>query len=261
MVAVGERLAHLGKFLDSPDPFVRHACSVSFNNRASTTLPNSFGRCRVKKSAIGSSTRRCLRNGWHLRIPARLLRRCADADLLAATIKDDRDEFRLHISWVMAGYLVLAGNAGLDNIDAWKLRNKSSPFNEVFSAMSAIHYLWTTGNGPIKKERLLASMRLLVDREEIADIAIDELTRGHDWGSMDRLIAGFDAIKIAANKRAIIRHVLACTEATPSDVSPEQRAAARAILAQLRKLGSRNVKSVERWDSRKRRNPPFPEVP
>jgi hypothetical protein len=141
-----------------------------------------------------------------------------DAALMQAKIAENTENFRLGIEGVMGGYLLLTGESGLDAIEKSKLLSKDVPFSETYAAMQALRFMWTYGNGRISPERLRSSMRLLLDRPEVADLVVADLARWKDWSVQSRLmdLYGAEGYDIPSIKRSIIRYMIASTK----DVSP-----------------------------------------
>ena len=141
-----------------------------------------------------------------------------DAALMRKKIMETSQDFRLGIDGVMYGYLMLTGEKGLEEIEKAKLQDKEAAFSETYAAMQALRFLWTYGGGRISGDRLKASMRLLLDRPEVADLVIGDLTRWKDWSMQARLMElyGVDEYNIPSIKRAIIRYMIASTKDVPA---------------------------------------------
>src|SRR5580704_17769585 len=92
------------------------------------------------------------------------------------------------------------------------------------------------------------SRRLVLDRMDLADLAIADLGRWRDWNSIDRIAAlyGQGQSNLRFIKRAIIRYLWSCANAKPTDVRPEQAASAKRHLAELRIKEPQIVTAVER---------------
>jgi hypothetical protein len=133
-----------------------------------------------------------------------------DAEYLKQRISEPTTEFRLGIDGVIAGYLLLTGEAGLAVIDETKLKDPDGEFSETYAAMTALRFFWSETPGRIPDERLRESMRLLLNRSELADLAITDLARWKDWSVTDRLMELYDDsdYDIPSIKRAIIRFYL-----------------------------------------------------
>ncbi len=137
-----------------------------------------------------------------------------DALVLEKKIFEPTTEFRLGIDGIMGGYLLLTGEKGLALLEEKKLADKKVPFSETYSAMQALRFLWQYADGKFEPERLRQSMRLLLDRPELADLVIADLARWKDWTVQERLMAmyGKDDYDIPSIKRAVVRYMLACSK-------------------------------------------------
>lgn len=115
----------------------------------------------------------------------------------------------------MVGYAMLAGLEGWELIEREKLLNSDAPFSETYAALRALRYLLTYPIDTLPRERLLESMRAMLDRPEIADLVVSDLARFEDWSVIDRLNEMYDAegFQEPAIQRAIIRHFLSAQHA------------------------------------------------
>jgi hypothetical protein len=165
---------------------------------------------------------------------------------------EDASEFRLGIDGLMAGYLVLTGDQGLEVIEKAKLLNKKVPFSETYSAMMALRFMFTYGNGRISHERLKESMRLLLDRPEIADLVISDLSRWKDWSIQEKLrnMYGVEEYDVPSIRRAIVRYMITATKDVPSGggEKPGKHVEDGArYLEELRKLDPKTVNESEKY--------------
>ncbi|HEY2250092.1 MAG TPA: hypothetical protein VGH74_03485, partial [Planctomycetaceae bacterium] len=111
---------------------------------------------------------------------------------------------------------------------------------------------WTYGDGRISGERLKTSMRLLLDRPEVADLVIGDLTRWKDWSLQPRLMElyGADEYNIPSMKRAIIRYMIASTKDVPAgggEKPPKHATDGARYLEELRNKDSKMVNDAERF--------------
>ncbi len=139
-----------------------------------------------------------------------------DAKMMRARITEPTEDFRLGIDGLMAGYVLLKGEEGLKVLEDTKLKaGVKVPFSETYAAMQAVRFAWNYSE-TIEKDRLKASMRLLLDRPEVADLVIADLARWKDWSVQDRLMKLYDEKEydIPSIKRAIVRF-LWCAARTP----------------------------------------------
>jgi len=176
----------------------------------------------------------------------------ADRAYLHDEVVKSPDEFRLGIDGMIGGYLLLAGAEGLDVIDRTKLANDDAAFSEIYAAAQSLRFLWSYVPDRIEKDRLRASMRLLLKRPDMADLVITDLARWQDWEVADRLMEMYsaDEFDLPTIKRAIVRFYLVADHIEPDKEgapSAEQRRQIEAHLAQLRKDDPDTVKKAERF--------------
>lgn len=245
--SVRKRLPYFIKFLGSSDPFIAPDVLAEFRQASFEDLvafAPSMPRDKLRQRIADPKTP--LRETGQYGFLLGLCGDAHDAELLAAKIREKGDDFRVGIEHAMGGYLLLTGNAGLDNLDAWMLKNKSASWGDTYAVTKALNFMWVKGNGKITKERLTLSMRLLLDRPNDAGLGIENLARWKDWGSQERIVAMYDrggSRRVEVNL-AIINYLLASIRVNPAG-SPEQ-AAAKKYLEQLRAKDPKTVKAVER---------------
>jgi hypothetical protein len=157
-----------------------------------------------------------------------------DAALMEARIVILDAEYRHGIDWVMAGYLMIRGESGLTVLEDAKLRARTAkttdgkevqlPFYETYALLQALRFIWKNAPDRISAERLRQSMRMLLDRPELSDLAIAELMRWKDWSLHDRLMLMYDDPEFAfpPNRRAIVRYLFESSR-EKGDVGPEEK--------------------------------------
>jgi len=174
-----------------------------------------------------------------------------DIDVLEQKITQQTEDFRLGIDGVMSGYILLTGASGLDLIDEHKLKSRDASFSETYAAIQAIRFLWQHTENRISKDRLRASMRILLERPDLADLAITDLARWKDWSLRDRLMVLYDTddYNDPFIKRAVVRYMLVCAKDVPEgDVAetPNHVADAQKNLKLLRERDPKTVRRAER---------------
>lgn len=186
-----------------------------------------------------------------------------DAELLEKKILILDADFRLGIEGVMAGYLLLRGEAGLEVLEDAKMRARTAknaegedvqlPFSETYAVMQALRFMWTYEPDRISKERLKSSMEILLDRQELADLVITDLARWKHWSVQDRLMKLYwdDDFAIPAIRRAIVRFLFYCSqdkgELAEGDPLPEHVVRAEKALAELEEKDPRTVSDAKRF--------------
>ena len=177
-----------------------------------------------------------------------------DIDFMEDKINVQAQGLRSGIGGLMSGYLMLTGSEGLDHLERSKFQQKNTSPNELFAAREAVSFMWTYGKGryQIPPERLRQSMRMLLNRPELADLVIADLARWQDWTVMDRLVSLYDAegYDYKGIRQAIIRYLLVASRySDPSDGGPDATTAARArkYLTLIRNRDPQLVKRAERF--------------
>jgi hypothetical protein len=134
----------------------------------------------------------------------------------------DRD-IRVGIDGVMAGYLLLAGTAGLEELERAYLTDSQASQDNVNAVTSALRFMWEYGDGKIPAERLRQSMRLALRHEETLEIAIVDLARWQDWVVTPQIVALYpDAYR--GLQRRIVGFLSMAAEADDENLSDEERA-------------------------------------
>ena len=174
----------------------------------------------------------------------------SEAAALERVILAPGEDFRLGIDGLMAGYLMLRGDAGLDVLSRHAF-SEDTPSSEAFALQQAVRFLWDHGEGRISPEALRAALRPLVDDPQFAELVIVDLTRWEDFELVDQLIDQYSEEDFAnlPTQTAIARYYLAISglDAEGRPVS-EVAAIARAgeHLAALRERDPEVVERAER---------------
>lgn len=193
-----------------------------------------------------------------------------DAKLMKKIIRNQKEELRLGIDGVMSGYILLTGEEGLKFLEETKLvtlyitdkngkplldetgEKKRVPFSEVYATMQALRFLWTYGDGKIEKNRLRQSLRILLNRPELADLVITDLARWKDWSVQEKLMKmyGSENYDVQSVKTSIVRYFLACTADVPKNSKlpePKHVKKAKKYLKILEQKDPRTVKTAKRF--------------
>ncbi len=212
-----KRLSYFLKHLENSDKMISDDAFGEFANASYADvvlLAKEMPREKLRKWLTAKET-----SPGRLGLYGMMLGLCGtddDAKLMEQKILEATEDFRLGIDGVMGGYLLLTGDKGLAVIDEKKLRDKKAPFSETYAAMQALRFMWQYGDNRISAERLRQSMRILLERPELADLVIADLSRMKDWSMQDRLMTMYDeeAYNVPSIKRAIVRYMLAATKDT-----------------------------------------------
>lgn len=170
-----------------------------------------------------------------------------DAPFFERLISDSTDPRRCNSAGIMAGYLFLARDRGLQNLARTKLADNNGSLDQAYPALQAVRYLWSYGEEAVPREVVQRVVRRLIARPEFFDLAIVDLARWKDWSVMPQVVAlyGTRDFDDRASKKVIIRYLLAATKDVPD---PEP---ARAI-GQEQKPKPQHVTDAERYLSQLR---------
>ena len=250
-----KRLRYFLKFLEYPDQMVSNDAYAEFENAPYEDiipLANDLPRENIRKWIVAPDT-----PATRMGLYGLLLGLCAensDIAFMEAKILETPKEFRQGIEGMMAGYLLQTGADGLDKIDQAKLIPKEAPFSETYAAMQALRFMWYYGNGLISKERLRSSMRRLLDRPDMVDLAVADLAKWNDWSGLARLMNmyGTGDYDIPPIKWAIVRYLLVASKGkNKKGIGPDAATTEKAkeFLDKLRKEDPKTVKSAEHFFS------------
>ena len=114
----------------------------------------------------------------------------SDVDMLEEFIKSGDRKKQAGLDALIAAYLKLKGEPGLDLIVDTFLKDKDVEYVDTLAAVTALRILGTEIQA-IPKERIVEAMRTLLDRPEIADMVIPDLARWEDWTVMEKLVKLF----------------------------------------------------------------------
>jgi len=247
-----KRLKFFLQFFEFPDPLV------------ADDAYNEFAKAEFKdvRAAADAFPRKKLRE-WltdektpqnHIGLYGIMLGLCGtkeDAPLLEKMIRKSTTEFRTGIEGVIAGYLMLVGEKGMDLIDRTKLADENVPFGETYMAIQGLRIMWTYGDGRVSRDRLKQSMRRLLDRPRVAELILPDLARWNDWAVMSRVMKLYDQKEYDTPgfKQAAIRYLIAASKDVPKDSTgddPPHVAAAKKHLEVIKQKDPKNYRGAVR---------------
>jgi hypothetical protein len=143
---------------------------------------------------------------------------------------------------LIAAYLKLKGPDGLPLIEQQFLTNPQAENTHVYATIMALRFHGEETD-VLPRERLLQTMRLVLNNPDSADQVIPDLARWEDWSVLDLLVAKFKASEENGwIRQPVISYLLAAAE-QPADVG--QRA--NAALVELEKLDPEGVKRARSY--------------
>jgi hypothetical protein len=154
----------------------------------------------------------------------------------------DQDERRkkLGLDALVACYLTLRGPEGLDLVDERFLKNQNTEYTYIYSTIMALRFHGEEPTSVLPRERLLASVRLLLDNPEFADQVIPDLARWEDWSVLDRLVNMFKT----SDKNGYVRQPVVTYLTVASEQPGEVGTKAQTALAELEQLDPEGVKQA-----------------
>jgi hypothetical protein len=124
-----------------------------------------------------------------------------DLPLLEANLKSTNRKDKAGLDALIACYVTLGGEAGLAQVEELFLKNKQADYADTYSAIMALRFHATEG-GVLEPKRVLAGMKLVLKRHEIADLVIPDLAAGEDWSAVEEL---FELFKTADDKTTWVK--------------------------------------------------------
>jgi hypothetical protein len=143
---------------------------------------------------------------------------------------------------LIAAYLKLKGPDGLTLIEERFLKNPKADYTQLYSTIMALRFHGEESS-EISKDRLVHSLRLLLDNNEIADQVIPDLTRWEDWGVMDQLVEKFKA----SDKDGWIRQPVISYLLTAAEQGGEVGKKANTAVAELETIDPEGVKRARNY--------------
>ncbi len=113
-----------------------------------------------------------------------------DLPMLEEMIKSDDREQKTALDATIACYLTLGGVDGLPLVEEQFLKKADAEYTDTYAAIMALRFHGQE-ESQIPRDRLVASLRLMLDRPQLADLVIPDLARWQDWSAMDRLVQLF----------------------------------------------------------------------
>lgn len=160
----------------------------------------------------------------------------SDVPMLEKLLTSTEPSSRAGLDALIACYLILAGEDGLELVNKKFLANKQAPYADTYAAIMAIRFHGTEAD-KIPRSALVQSLHLVLDRKDLADLVIPDLSRWGDWSQIDRLVSLFIEAEEDNNwvRVPVVNYLRACPK-------PEAEAA-------LKKLQKIDPDSVRRASS------------
>jgi hypothetical protein len=133
--------------------------------------------------------------------------------LVGEDLAESEAEVRSGLDALIACHVTLTGAEGLDLVDRLFLDrgDRDVPFTETYAAVMALRFLGEESE-LVPRDRVLASLRLLLAEPKLADLVIADLARWQDWSAVKRLTELFETAT-ADNifvREPIVNYMRAC---------------------------------------------------
>jgi hypothetical protein len=124
-----------------------------------------------------------------------------DLPLLETILQSSIRQERVGLDAAIACYLTLKGIDGLPLIERRFLQDKQASYLDTYCAIMAVRvHLYEAK--VIDQTRLIESLRIMLQRPELADLVIPDLAKQHDWTVMEQL---FEMYKTADTEHTWLR--------------------------------------------------------
>jgi hypothetical protein len=235
-----KRLGYFAGFLEHPDRDIARDAYLEFAHAPYEdvlAVADKFDFAAVRRW-LGSERVPDERKGFYglvLGVARRDADKADNRALLKRMIVEDRPDFRAGFDGMLAGYLLLSGREGLEQVAARYVTNPAAKHGDVRHAMSALRFYFEYGPNEAR-DAIARSIMPLVGRPEFAAAAIIDLARWQRWEALDRIVAVYSkAQSDGPTRRAVVAFLAVCPK-------PE----ADAALEQLRKVDPDGIRAIEK---------------
>jgi hypothetical protein len=235
---LAEKLLFFFKYLDNDDIEISNDAYKEFGNadyKDFRPIAGKFPAATVIKWLKDPDT-----PAFRIGLYASMLGHCGkpkDAGVLKDLLKDPDKRAATGIDGVLAAYVMLEPKEG------WKylqkvLTDAREEFSSRYAALRAVRFLHEYRPDLISQKELVEGVCKLLDQEELADLAIEDLRKWGCWDKTDKVLAvrKTEVYKQPIVERAVLRFCLSIKD---------RHAGAKAYVAERRKEDAEAVKEAE----------------
>lgn len=113
-----------------------------------------------------------------------------DLPMLEEMLRSSDRKVKGGLDAMIGCYLTLKGADGMPLIENLFLKNEKAEYADTYAAIMALRFHGTETD-IIPRERILAGLRHMLERPQLADLVIPDLARWEDWSQMERLVKLF----------------------------------------------------------------------
>ena len=244
------RLEFFLKFLEFPDEHISNDAYAEFSRaefKDVAALAPKMDRSQLREWLSSNDPKMRVRLGLY----GMMLGLSGDDDDAAFLEKlilkrPEPNQPRFGIDGMMAGFIMLRGQRGLDTLLAAKFDDPQAD-GDLPLLKNALVFLWDFCQDRIPAKSLVVAMRRMLDSPWAFGV-LENLARWKDWDSLDRLVAGYGKAPFDSNleKEQIVQFALVCEKdgrKKSPDALPPSAVKARKF---LKTLDPEFVKSAER---------------
>jgi hypothetical protein len=247
---VSDRLKFFFEYLDNADNEISNDAYKEFGNsdyKDFRAMAKDLPSDRVMKWLKSPDT-----PSFRIGLYASMLGHCgkeADAGVLKTLLDDPERKAGSGVDGIMAGYAMLKPKEGWNYIGS-VLKNTKEEFMFRYAALRAVRFLHDYRTDVVSRKNLVEGLVILLEQDDIADLAIEDLRKWKEWDTADRVlaVAKTDAYKQPIVKRAVLRYALQCkgNKAAEAFVEARRKADAKAVeeAEELLKLENDSTKPV-----------------
>ncbi len=232
---IGKRLRFYFDFLDNKEVEISNDAYKEFGNADYKDYREMAKHLPADKIAVWlqDPSTPAFRFGLY----ASMLGHCGNdhhAQLLRKMLNDSK-QISGGVEGIMAGYTMLKPREGWEYLLSI-LKDPGKEFMLRYSALRAVRFFYDSRPDVIDKKSLIEGVCLLLEQNDVADLAIEDLRKWNRWEVCDRVMAlqGRKSHDAPIIRRAILRYALSCPQPT-----------AATFVADCRKRDPEMVKDVE----------------
>jgi hypothetical protein len=215
---VATRLRYFFNYLDSADLEISNDAYKEFGNASYTDyrdLAKSLPPDRIAKWLRDPNTP-AFRYGLY----ASMLGHCGKpehAALLRSMLDDQEKRVGTGVDGILAGYVMLQPKEGWEYLHRI-LKDPRKDFTFRYAALRTVRFLWDSRPDLVERKKVRDGLMELVEQPDVADLAIEDLRKWHEWGAADRILDldGAESHNIPIVHRAILRYALSYPKADPN---------------------------------------------
>ena len=134
-----------------------------------------------------------------------------DAELFESMIRSENPEARTGLDALIAAYLTLKGEKGIELVKKEFFDNPQSQYADIYSAVMALRFHGTEAN-VLPKSAITEAMHRLLERPDLADLVIPDLARWSDWSQIEKVCELFEKATDDNNwvRVPVINYLRAC---------------------------------------------------